>query len=210
LARRPPGGDDARMLVLYDNATSTNALKVRFLLRELGLDAERVDVPLGEVRPDWYREIHPFATVPCLVDDGLVLTESNTILRYLAAREGRDDLYPTELRARARADALLDALSLQVRPALWAAELAVIYGTPPPGDWRAPLAAAIGGFERLIDDGGYATGAFSIVDCAARARLAHLPELGLDLAAYPRTRRLYEVVGARPAYRAESGGVESP
>jgi glutathione S-transferase len=85
----------------------------------------------------------------------------------------------------------------------------VIYGTPPAGDWRAPLAAAVGGFERLIDDDGYAIGTFSIVDCAARARLAHLPELGLDLAAYPRTRRLLEVVGARPAYRAEAAGVEA-
>jgi glutathione S-transferase len=197
------------MLVLYDNATSTNALKVRFLLGELGLEAERVEVPLDAERPAWYRELHPFATVPCLVDDGLVLTESNTILRYLAAREGRDDLYPSELRARARADELLDALSLQVRPALWDAELAVIYGTPPDVDWRSALAAAIAGWERLIDDAGYATGAFSIVDCAARARLAHLPELGLDLDAHPRTRRLLEVVGARPAYAAAAVGVDA-
>jgi glutathione S-transferase len=196
------------MLLLYDNAASTNALKVRFLLGELGLEAERVEVPLGDARPDWYRELHPFATVPCLVDDGLVLTESNTILRYLAGREGRDDLYPVDVRSRARADALLDALSLQVRPALWDAELAVLYDAPPDVDWRASLAAAIAGWERLIDDGGHATGSFSIVDCAARARLAHLPRLGLDLAPHPRTRRLLDVVGARPAYRAAAAGVE--
>jgi glutathione S-transferase len=38
-------------LVLYDNAGSTNALKVRFLLEELGLAWTTVDVPIEGDRP---------------------------------------------------------------------------------------------------------------------------------------------------------------
>jgi glutathione S-transferase len=188
------------VLTLYDNRSSTNALKVRFLLGELGLAHERVEVPLEDERPGWYREIHPFGLVPTLRDGDLFLTQSNTILRYLADREGRDDLYPRAAAARALVDTLLDALSLEVRPALWEAELATIYGGPPT-DWRPALDAALSGWERLLAGGGYGTGAFSIADCAMAGRMHHLPEMPLDLARFPRTRENLEIVTARPAFR---------
>ena len=88
-------------IVLYDNPASSNAMKVRFLLAELGLEYERKHVPLAHPRPDWYRAIYPFGTVPFFEDGDLRLGESNAILRYLANREGRTDLYPTEPAARA-------------------------------------------------------------------------------------------------------------
>jgi glutathione S-transferase len=197
-------GDD---LVLYDNRGSSNARKVRFLLGELGLEARLVDVPLDGERPEWYRDVHPFATVPTLVDGDLVLVESNTILRYLADREGRDDLYPREPAARARVDQLLDVLSLAIRPALWEVELRTYYAEGPVP--QAELAAAVrelesvlGGWERLIDADGYLTGAFSIADIAATARMWLLPKLPIDLDGAPSTRRMLDVVGSRPALQA--------
>ena len=190
------------MLTLYDNRGSTNALKVRFLLGELGLGHERVEVPLGEPRPGWYREIHPFGLVPALVDGDVVLTQSNTMLRYLADREGRDDLYPRDPAGRARVDTLLDALSLEVRPALWEAELATIYGRPSGADWQGLLADALAGWERLVDGGGHVAGRFSIADCAMAGRMHQLLTMPVDLAPYPRTRLALETVTARPAFRA--------
>ncbi len=68
-------------LTLYDNRDSSNALKLRFLLAELGLAAELVEVELAGERPGWYREVHPFATVPCLVDGELVNPESTAARR---------------------------------------------------------------------------------------------------------------------------------
>ena len=44
----------ARRVLLYSNPVSTNALKVRFLLAELGLDYDTREVPLSQPRPDWY------------------------------------------------------------------------------------------------------------------------------------------------------------
>ena len=46
-----------------------------------------------------------------------MLAESNAILRYLAAREGRDDLLPAAARERARVDWVLDAVATTLRPA---------------------------------------------------------------------------------------------
>lgn len=202
-------------LVLYDNPGSSNALKVRFLLEELGTPARTVEIPLGDTRPDWYRDIHPFGTVPALVDGDVTLVESNTILRYLADRASRTDLAPREPVARARVDQMLDALSLAVRPVLW--DLEVLTGKTrylPVGDVpdSARIASAAGalgevldGWERLIEPGGYVTGSFTIADIAATARLWDLPNMPLDPSRFPKTWQMLETVGARPAFRRALG-----
>ena len=197
-----------RELVLYDNRGSSNARKVRALLGELELEYRAVEVPLGDERPEWYRDLHPFATVPTLVDGDLVLVESNTMLRYLADREGRDDLYPRAPAARARVDQLMDALSLAIRPLLWEVELRTHYANGAVdaeelAAARAALASGLAGWERLTEPDGYATGAFSIADIAATARMWLLPTLGLDVSAFPKTMSMLATVGARPAFQAE-------
>ena len=109
-------------LTLYDNPDSTNALKVRILLAELAQEARSIAVPLEGERRAEYLDLHPFGLIPTLVDGDLVVTESNTALRYLAERAGRWDLRGSDPRERARVDVVLDSLSLEVRPHLWAVE----------------------------------------------------------------------------------------
>ena len=189
------------MLTLYDSHDSSNAIKVRFLLAELGLDYVAVEVPLYP-KPAWYAELHPFNLIPTLVDGDLTVTESNTALRYLADREGRDDLYPREAARRARIDMLLDSLSLEVRPALWAAEEPVVYGLPSDVDWRPALDQALTGYERLIAGDGYAAGDFSIADCAIGGRMQYIGQLPIELGRYPRLARVLALTFARPGYQA--------
>ena len=100
------------MLVLYDHPLSSNALKVRFLLAELGLQYERVHVPFAHPRPEELTRFHPFGTIPVLVDGELRVGESNAILRYLANRFGPmpEDLATAlrTVRDEVRLDQLLD------------------------------------------------------------------------------------------------------
>lgn len=192
-------------LVLYDHADSTNALKVRFALAELGLEAEVVELPLRGPKPQSYRDVHPFALIPALEDGGLTLTESNTILRYLAEREGRADLRGADPARRARVDGLLDTLSLELRPRLWAVEEPVVYGAPVADleARRADLAAALTAYDTLLDpDGPYALGPLTIADLALAGRLLHLPRLGLAPGVAPRLHRALEAARARPAWAA--------
>ena len=126
------------MLELFDHPVSSNALKVRFLLAELGLDYERIRVPIERPRPDWYAEVNPLVGIPSLRDGDLVLSESNAILRYLANRERRDDLYPVDPAARARVDMMLDRFSLTLRPALFQVEAAALGFTPQGGFGARP------------------------------------------------------------------------
>jgi glutathione S-transferase len=52
---------------------------------------ETVDLMAGEHRSPAFLAINPNHQVPVLVDDGLVLVESNAILRYLCNRFSLSD-----------------------------------------------------------------------------------------------------------------------
>ena len=76
------------MIRLLGRATSGNVQKVIFLLEELGLKYAREDYgrQFNNTNTDAYRKLNPNMKVPTLIDDDLVSWESNTILRYLAAK----------------------------------------------------------------------------------------------------------------------------
>lgn len=194
------------MLILHDSHGSTNAVKVRVLLHELGLEWESVELEQWAPRPEGYTDLHPFGLIPTLVDDELVITESNVALRYLAEREGRTDLRGATPEERARIDGLLDSLSLELRPALWGVEEFAIYG----GDVEdrsgriATLEAQLAAYDTLLHPvGPWATGpALTIADCALAGRALHLPRLPLDPACAPRLRRVRAALDEHPAFRA--------
>jgi glutathione S-transferase len=201
------------VILLYDNPRSSNALKVRFLLAELGLAYERHEVPLARPRPGWYLEVNPVGGVPALRDGDLVMAESNAILRYLANREGRGDLYPRDPPGRARVDEFLDRFALTLRPALFRVEAPALGfgGAAPDPAEAARQAAAIADvlalFDGLVTDEGSALGGFTLADVAAAPVLFRTARTGLDLGRYPRLLRWRETVTARPAF-ARAGPVQ--
>ncbi len=207
-------------LTLYDFPTSGNARKVRLLLAELGLEFEHVPVPRPRPRPDWYLEINPFGGVPAVKDGDLVLAESQAILRYLAAREDRDDLYPTDLEARARVDWALDAWTTTVFPRIFPLYRALVAetrddsGTPHPENAdpervERELPGAREGFELferfVADDGAVVGGGFTIADCACGPVLLTVVGWPIDLASeFPRAEKIRAAVAARPSASALS------
>jgi glutathione S-transferase len=191
-------------LLLYDNPSSGNALKVRFLLCELELEWETREVPLSRPRPDWYLEVNPLGGVPTLDDDGFVLTESNTILRYLAQREGRLDLYPEAPSDQARVDEFLDRWSLTYRPLLKRYETVVAAG----GDDTVlagvaeEMAPALTTLDTLVSPGPFALGTFTLVDITAAPALYRSVGSGLDLEPYPTLHDWRTSVLTRTAFQA--------
>ncbi|MFD2184734.1 glutathione S-transferase family protein [Rhodoplanes azumiensis] len=75
------------MLRLLGRGTSGNVQKVIFFLEEIGLSYVREDYgrQFGNTTTDAYRKLNPNSKVPTLIDGDVVIWESNTILRYLAA-----------------------------------------------------------------------------------------------------------------------------
>lgn len=193
-------------MILYDNPLSSNALKVRFLLAELGVPYERREVPLSRPRPDWYLALNPVGGIPTLDDDGFVLAESNTILRYLAGRESRNDLYPAEPAGRARVDEFLDRWSATFRPALFRVESHVFgFGGQVDLDAARAAAAAIGGTLAVLDSliaGDTVLGMLTIADFAVAPVLYRTGGLPVDLDAYPGLARLRASLTNRPSFTA--------
>ena len=201
-------------LLLYDNPVSSNALKARFMLAELGLSYETRTVPFDLPRPDWYLTVNKVGGIPALEDDGMVLAESQAILRYLAGREARDDLYPTSLRERAAVDELLDRWAITFRPAFFRFEAPALGfvpgkgmgGGPPDLDALPAVAESIAPLLRtldaLVDESGYALGCFTIADVSAAPVLYRTAHTGLDLSPYPNVERWRDTLVARPAFAA--------
>ena len=106
------------MLKVLGRATSGNVQKVLWLLEELPRDYERENYgrQFGNTADDAYLSLNPNGKVPTLVDDDMVVWESNTILRYLCNRAG-SNLYPDEPAARSRVERWMDwQLSVLIGP----------------------------------------------------------------------------------------------
>jgi len=98
------------MLKIYGRANSINVRKVLWAADEIGLTYDREDWGRG-YRPATepaYKKINPFEVVPTIDDDGFILRESNTIVRYLAVKHGREDLFPADMQLRFRIEAWMD------------------------------------------------------------------------------------------------------
>ena len=98
------------MLKIWGRTTSSNVMKVLWCADELGLAYERVDIggQFGGNREPAYLALNPNGLVPTIEDDGLVLWESNTIVRYLAAKQRAEKLYPSAPAARADVERWMD------------------------------------------------------------------------------------------------------
>jgi glutathione S-transferase len=75
------------VIKLLGRKTSGNVQKVLFLLEELRLPYTREDYgrQFGNTLTGAYRALNPNAKVPTMLDGDLVIWESHSILRYLAA-----------------------------------------------------------------------------------------------------------------------------
>jgi glutathione S-transferase len=85
---------------------SVNNMSVRVFVRAVGLPYEEENV-WGQTQGEEYLAKYPAGLTPTIETDELpqgVLGESCAVMMFLASREGRNDLYPTDLASRAMVD----------------------------------------------------------------------------------------------------------
>lgn len=70
---------------------NTRDLRILWALEEMGMPFELVgiDHPAHGLETEAYRAMNPFAQIPVIDDDGIVLSESAAILIYLARKAGQ-------------------------------------------------------------------------------------------------------------------------
>lgn len=108
------------MLKVWGRASSSNVQKVMWAVTEIGVAVERIDVggPFGKNREAPYLAKNPNGLVPTLEEeDGYTLWESNSIVRYLAAKH-EAALEPADLRTRALAQKWMDWQLTVLAPAI--------------------------------------------------------------------------------------------
>ncbi|MBX2806101.1 MAG: glutathione S-transferase N-terminal domain-containing protein [Hyphomicrobiales bacterium] len=201
------------MLKVYGRANSINVRKVLWLLDELELPYEREDWGRGfqPVSDPAFTAINPLAVIPAIDDDGFILSESNVILRYLAAKHERTDLLPTEIKQRAIVERWMDWQVAEQSTASRAAFIGGFIKAPIPGgedvirasleQWPQTMLMIE---QQLQGSGGHIAGPkFTLADIpiglsVQRWFAIELPELKRpDL---PATRAYYERLSARSPY----------
>ncbi len=88
---------------LYLNPLSPNVRRVRLTAAVLGIELEEklLDFSKGEHKNPEYLALNPNGAVPTLVDGDFVLTESRSIMQYLASKKPESGLLPRDEAARA-------------------------------------------------------------------------------------------------------------
>ena len=98
------------MLKIWGRTNSINVQKVMWAVAELGLPHERSDAggAFGGLDTPEYKSKNPNSRIPTIDDNGLIVWESNTVVRYLAARYGAGTLWPDDPAQRVMADMWMD------------------------------------------------------------------------------------------------------
>ncbi|HKJ00081.1 MAG TPA: glutathione S-transferase family protein [bacterium] len=97
---------------LHAHKVSTTSRPVLLFIKDNKIDCEFVEVDLmtGEHMKPPFTDMNPSKQVPVLQDGDFVLTESSSILKYLAEKTG-SPTYPKDLKARARVNEAMDWLN---------------------------------------------------------------------------------------------------
>ena len=114
------------MLKVWGRNTSSNVQKTMWAVGEIGLKVERIDIggPFGKNKEPAYLAMNPNGLVPTLEEeDGFLLWESNSIIRYLAAKNKATVLEPADLKTRALASKWMDwqltVMGPAITPVFW-------------------------------------------------------------------------------------------
>ena len=98
-------------LTIWGRLNSINVQKVLWLCEDMNLPFHRIDAGMefGVNKTDEYKSKNPIGLVPTINDDGFILWESHTILRYLTSKfDQSKSLYPEDVQLNARINQWLD------------------------------------------------------------------------------------------------------
>ena len=210
------------MLKLFGRPTSGRTQKVLWTLAEIGLPFELVlasgvmgpgghvskgNAPFGLVDSREYRAMNPNGRVPTIDDDGFVLWESNSIVRYLAMQYAPELLYGNDIRTFASASRWLDWENNELLPPQHDMVMHLIRLPEDKRDAgklekaRADFVTRLSIMEEQLSHTRYMCGeAFTYGDIAVGLRVHRWRLFQLPSPSFPNIDRWYKEVTARPAF----------
>ncbi len=197
---------------LYNANFSPNALRVRAVANELGIDLEivEVDIRKGDNRSDDFLARNPNAKVPVLEDGDFVLWESRAICAWLAAQKPEAGLYPADPKARAIVDQWAWWQAIHLGPAMQKLSFEVVLkerfgmGDPDPTVVEAERKATdqfLAVLESELEGRDWIAGGLSLADFYLATTFMYREPAGISLASLPNVAGWIERLEARESWQ---------
>jgi glutathione S-transferase len=207
------------MLRIYGQPNSINVRKVLWACEEIGIPFEREDwggTTRSTAEPA-FKALNPFSLVPVIDDDGVILRESNAIVRYLATSRGRTDLAPGDPARRAAIEAWMDWQGADVSSACRYVFMGLLRARAECQD-PAQLEASDQAYTKLMtladhelaSSGGYIAGpAFTMADICVGLSVRRWLAIPRPRADLPNLMRYYDLLNERPGFQKYGSGFAS-
>jgi glutathione S-transferase len=196
---------DQPAIILHGTPLSGHTHRVELLLLMLGLPYRFETANAETRRSAAFLALNPLGQIPVLQDGDLTLADSNAILVYLARRYAAGSAWlPEEPVAAANVQRWLSIAAGEVMYGPATARMALQWNMPGDPVRAAAIAARLLAFmeahlgQRQFLAADHAT----IADLACYSYVAHAPEGGIPLDAYPAVRAWLARVEALPKFRA--------
>ena len=198
------------MLKILGRDTSSNVMKVLWASAELGVDFERENIGGKHGGNDTaeFRSLNPNGLVPVIVDDDFVNWESNSCVRYLAAKHDYGGLYPEDIQVRAVAERWMDWQVTTVSPAMIPVFRGMIRTRAEDRDidaietGRASLTAKMAIINDELADRSFLTGDdFNMGDIPLGIAVWRWFNMPIEREDYPHLKRWCDALCERPGYR---------
>lgn len=202
------------MINIWGRRNSSNVQKVMWIMAELGLEYKRHTLggTFGGLDTEEYKKLNPNSKIPVIDDDGFILWESNSIVRYLAQKHSEGNLWPSDPHKRALADQWMDWML----PEVGMDSMVVFFGlvrVPPEQQNKEAIEASAQKLgqtysilDRYLASNDYIAGdAFSMGDIPLGVNLNRYYNLDVKHADLPHIKAWFERLQQRPAFQEHVG-----
>lgn len=199
------------MIRIWGRKSAFNVQKVLWALDETTVRYERIDAggPHGGLESAEYKARNPNGRIPTLDDDGVIVWESNAIIRYLAAKYGQEALWLSDPAQRAVADQWMDWMQTTLYRDFIDLFWSLVRTPENQRDWcrirtaNERIARHYAILDARLADHAYLAGErFSMADIPAGSTLYRYYAMDIDHPALPNLAHWYARLRSRPAFAA--------
>jgi glutathione S-transferase len=198
------------MITIWGRYSAFNVQKVLWLVDELSLDYQHINVggSYGGLEEPEFLTMNPLGKIPVVKDKDLVIWESHTILRYLAATYGDASLYPPRPKDRTEVERWMDWSQTTLQPAFM--ELFWNYYRTPTNQQNSELISKaaqacekqFAHLDQLLVKQPYLAGHhFSLADIPAGTTLYRYFNMAYPVTEYPNITKWYRRLQERSAFQ---------
>ena len=198
------------MLKLWGRSNSYNVQKVLWLLDELSVDYENVNIGsiAGDLDSEEFLSLNPLGLIPVIQDENQTVWESITILRYIASKYGAKDFWSDNTYERSNYERLMDWELEKLQPdflgLFWG-----YYRTPEDQrnlenieHFKVRCQKNINILDKLLEDSKYMVGSkFSLADIVVGTSFYRYYNMGIEIPEYKNVNKWYHRLSERDSYQ---------